>query len=135
MVGREDHPEDGRNRIELPIRVRERLGIALVEADLEPCLLRRRTCLLELVSRDVEPGDLDSRLRRDQRDAAGPAGEIEEPFAFRRRQRLDDPAVERSERLRNPLVRRAAPGTGLVAQSAPSIARLVSSVRTFQSSG
>jgi hypothetical protein len=135
VVGRKDHPEGRRNRVELPIRVRERLGVALVEADLEPRLLSRRARLLELVGGDVETGDLCPCLRGDQRNAAGATGEVEEPLTLLRRQFLDDPAVNRSERLRDPLVRRAAPSSGGLAQSDPSIARLVSSVRTFQSSG
>jgi hypothetical protein len=135
VVGREDHPEGRRSRVELRVAVRQRLGVTLVEADLEPGLLGRRARLLELVGRDVESGDLGSCPRRDQGNAAGAAGEVEEPLALLRRQRLDDPAVDGSERLRDPLVRRAAPGSGRLAQPDSSIARLVSSVRTFQSSG
>ena len=64
-----------------------------------------------------------------------PHAEVEKPLARAELEPLDDALVDRREGLGDPLVVRTAPGVGRVAQSAPSIARLVSSVRTFQSSG
>ena len=81
------------------------------------------------------PIDVGADARRDQGDAAGAAPEVEKPLARAELEPLDDALVDRREGLGDPLVVRTAPGVGRVAQSAPSIARLVSSVRTFHSSG
>ena len=135
MVGREDHPERRDNRVEALVLVRQRLGVTLLEPDLEPGLGRGGPGLLELARREVEPRDLRAAPRGDERDAAGAAGEVEETLSTLRRDQVDEALVNRGERLRDALVGGAAPDGRAVAQLCSPIALFVSSVRTFQSSG
>jgi hypothetical protein len=93
-----------------------------------------RPRLVELVGGEVESCDIGLGPSGDQGDAACTAGEIEEPLPDTRRKQLDDTLVGRRQRSGEPLVAGAAPEFYSFGQSL-SVARFVSSVRTFQSSG
>src|SRR5581483_1813365 len=133
---REDRAEGRGDDVEALVLVRERLRVALVEADREACFLRRAARLAELVGGDVLAGDLRAGARGRQRHPARAGGDVEKALARLDAQRLDELRVDRREALRNPLVGRAAPlGGGVRRRQSFSFARFVSSVRTFQSSG
>jgi hypothetical protein len=135
VIGREDHPEYGRDRVEALVVVRKLLAVALVEPDARPLLVGSGARLGQLLGRDVEAGDLGSRACGDQGNATGTAGEVEELLARDGCERADDALVDRPEGLRDSLVAGAAPVRRRLAQPSFSCARFVSSVRTFQSSG
>ena len=135
MIRGEDHPERRRSRIEALVRKRHLLAVALDPLGRDSGPLGRGTGFGELIGGDVLTDDIGSRPGRAQRDTTGPGRDVEEALAGPKSESMDDAVVNRSERLRDTLVVRSAPARSGVCQACPSIARLVSSVRTFQSSG
>src|SRR3954463_16652686 len=80
VVGSEDRTEGGGHCIELRVAVRQLLAVALVEPDREALLLRRAARLRELVGGDVDADDVRAGPRRPKRNAARPAGDVENAY-------------------------------------------------------
>jgi hypothetical protein len=136
VVGGKDDAEGRGNHVETRIRVREREAVALVEPDGKAFGARALAGLLELMTRNVESGDLGAEASGEQRDTTGSAGQIEQPLAGAGRERRDDALVDRCESCGESLVAGAAPESGDLGRAQSlSLASAVSSFRTSQSSG
>src|SRR5262249_55921896 len=90
VVECEDRAEGGGNGVELRICIRQLLAIALVELDLETLRLGCAPCFGELVGRDVDADHVSTGAGGPQRDAARPAGDIEDTCSGIDRERIDD---------------------------------------------
>jgi hypothetical protein len=135
VIRGEDQPERRRGGVKAPIGQRHLLAVALDQLQRDSLSICRSPRLGELVRGDVDADHLGSRPRGAESDTTRPGRDVEQAVARLQRELVDDPVVDRGERLRDTLVVRPAPAGGSVAQACPSIARFVSSVRTFHSSG
>src|SRR5918992_3822356 len=77
LVGREHHPEARADDVKACVRVRQPLGVADLERDLDPALAGALAGRLDQPRREVDPGHARPDLRRPDRDLAGSGRDVE----------------------------------------------------------